>query len=145
MGSKALDDQAAFELHDSRFPPKPHFCSFVILSLKPVILGRIQCGRVLAPFATYGDGVEFELGACRFLELFEILEKSAAGGDAELRLPATSAEGIHKLIFGDGLFHGLDRALIARHSPPVARWGSAGNQLGKARTIRSECCFRFTS
>lgn len=30
-------------------------------------------------------------------------------------------------------FHLFDRATIARHSPPVARWGSAGNQTDSTK------------
>lgn len=131
MGSKALDDDSAFKLD--------HLCAVLeplqrglILGVdsvfEPVILRSLNRARVFAPFATDPNGVEFELGSAGVFEFFEILEKSAAGGNAELRLPASMAEGVDELILCNGLFHSLNRALIARQIPPVSRWDRTGNQ-----------------
>ena len=131
MGSKALDDDSAFEFDHLRPVLEPLQRGLILgvdPVLEPVILGRIQRGRVLAPFTANPNGVEFELGAAGVFKLFKVREQSAAGGDAELRLPASVAEGVDEHVFGDGLFHGLNRALIARQMPPVSRWHRAGNQ-----------------
>lgn len=131
MGSKALDDQAALELDHLGSVLEP-FKRGLVLGidpvLEPVVFRSLKRGRVFCPIAANPNGVEFNFNIRPLFDVLEMVKKCAAGADAELRFPATSAEGIDELMLCNGLFHGLDRALIARQIPPVARWDRTGNQ-----------------
>lgn len=134
MGSKALDDQTTFEFDHLGVVSQPLQSLGLAVGIvsthffESVGFRSLKRGRVLAPFAANPDGIEFELGSAGVFEFFEVREECSAGGNGELRFPATSAEGIDEVILCNGLFHGLNRALITRQIPPVSRWDRTGNQ-----------------
>lgn len=108
MGSKALDDQSTFKLD--------HLCAVLeplqrclVLGidpvLEPVVFRSLKRGWVLAPLAANADGVEFNFSIRPLFYVLEMVKQCAAGADAELRFPATSAEGIDEVILCNGLFH----------------------------------------
>ncbi len=97
-GSELLDDNPAVKRNDLGMLAEPlkglKFAVGIVPAdfIETVGFGGLKRGRVLRPFAANPDGIEFNLGVGVFLESFEVLEKSAAGGNGELRFAATSAE-----------------------------------------------------
>ena len=96
--SELLNDHAAVKRNDLGMLAEPlkglKFAVGIVPAdfIETVGFGGLKRGRVLRPFAANPDGIEFNLGVGVFLESFEVLEKSAAGGNGELRFAATSAE-----------------------------------------------------